>query len=372
MTIILRATHLALPTLFFGYALFANLSLMTVPHPNVVLPDSGLLSGSLTRNLDGLYKKDLPHMGLSFGLIGAARYALLQEARQGAIVGQEGWLFTSEEVRPLPTDVQLAHIVETVLGIRGQLALGGTDLVIVPLPAKIDIYRDLSPDAVFGQALEALYTRFSSQLRAGGGAVVDTRRGLLNPVGPVAPVKPVFLATDTHWTPHGADLVAKTVDASGAIEHGPLAFDLTQAATKELIGDLVSFVTTNTLAPRIGLPPDSVTPMMQTPVDAGSDIFGATAQDIVLVGTSYSANTDWGFADALMRTLGRDVVNMAEQGLGPLQPMQDYLAGSDYADQPPAVVIWEIPIRYLTDPALWGDAPPRTVAALSSEENADG
>jgi alginate O-acetyltransferase complex protein AlgJ len=368
MTIFLQAARLALPTLIFGYAIFANLSLIAGPRPVLVLADSGLLSGGLTRDFDGLYKKSLPHMGVSFGLIGAARYALLGEARQGAIVGQDGWLFSAEEVRPVPPDAQLAGIVGTVRGIRAQLRLGGTDLVVIPLPAKIDIYRTIGPDPVFGQALAGLYARFVSDLAAQGVPVVDARSALLNPH------EPVFFATDTHWTPHGADLVAAAIAASGTIAPGQLAYDRTTAAPRALAGDLVSFVTTTTMAQRVGLPPESITPVVQTPVDGGSDIFGALTTDIVLVGTSYSANPDWGFADALMVALGRDVVSVAQQGLGPLQPMQDYLASTDYRDAPPAVVIWEIPVRYLTDPAIWpeGAVPDPKVAALSHEENSDG
>ncbi len=368
MTLILQAARLALPTVFFGYAILANLSLATGGHRAVVLPDTGLLSGGLTRDLDGLYRKVLPHMDLSFSLVGAARYTLLGEARQGAVVGQDGWLFSAEEVRPLPSEAQLAGNVATVLDVRAQLALRGIDLVVVPLPAKIDIYRGISPDIGFGQALETLYNGFSDGLTAQGVAVVDARGVLLNPVDPV------FFATDTHWTRHGATLVAAAVGASGAVTRGDLTYERAEKAPRNLTGDLVSFVTSAAMAPRIGLPPESVVPVVQTPADAGADIFGATDRDIVLVGTSYSANPDWGFADALMRTLGRDVVSMARQGIGPLQPMQDYLAGADYRDTPPEIVIWEIPIRYLTDTALWpgeaGSDP--AVADLPNEEKING
>ena len=368
MTIILQAARLVLPTLFFGYAIFANLSLIAGPHPAVVLPDHGLLSGGLTRDLDGLYKKELPHMTVSFGVIGALRYALLGEARSGAVVGEDGWLFSTEEVQPLPSDRQLDAMVETILDIRAQLLQGGADLVVVPLPAKVDIYRDVSPDATFGRAMAQLYDGFDDRLTARGMAVVNVRRDLLNPL------EPVFFATDTHWTPYGADLVAAAVGRSGTVLPGPLTYDRIPAAPKILTGDLINFVTTADLAPRIGLPAESVSPLVQTPVNAGTDIFGQTTNDIVLVGTSYSANPDWGFADALMRALGRDVVSVAERGLGPLQPMQDYLASDDFRSAPPAMVIWEIPIRYLTDPALWPDVAAGTAAyaAKLQKENADG
>jgi len=372
MAIFLQATRLVLPCLFIGYGVFANLSLLTGPLPAVELPKDGLLSGALTADLDGLYKKDLPHMGLSFGLIGAARYALLAEAREGAVVGQSNWLFTAEELRAPPSDAQLAIVVQTIAGIRDRLAQAGTDLVVVPLPAKIDIYKNLGPDPAFGAALQALYAEFSTQLVGRGVAVIDARAALVNPT------KPVFFATDTHWTPQGAALVAKAIGASGTIPVGDLVYTATPAAAKALTGDLISFVTTPTLAHRIGLGAESVTPMVQTAADdaagSGADIFGAAATDIVLVGTSYSANTDWGFADALMRELGRDVVSVAEQGLGPLQPMQHFLASPDFRTAPPQVVIWEIPIRYLTDPRLWSTEvqPDFTAEVSASLENPDG
>lgn len=370
MSILLQATRLALPILFFGYGLFANLSMLTGPLPAVTLPDDGLLSGGLTQDLDRIYKKDLPHMGVSIGMIGAARYALLGETRQGAVAGTDGWLFTAEELRAQPTDIQLAATVRTVADVRARLALHGVDLIVIPLPAKIDIYRDHGPDPAFGVALQSLYSQFVAQLAALDIRVVDTRSALLNAA------VPVFFATDTHWTPHGAAIVAGAVAASGNISTGDLLYDVTTAAPKALTGDLVSFVSTPELAPRIGLPVENVAIHTQTAVvtDAGDDIFGAAAQDIVLVGTSYSANPDWGFADALMRTLGRDVVSVAQQGLGPLQPMQQYLASPDYRDAPPQVVIWEIPIRYLTDPALWpaGVLPDLSARALAPKEDPNG
>jgi alginate O-acetyltransferase complex protein AlgJ len=209
MTIFLQAARLALPTLFFGYGVFANLIVFSQNQPAFALPDDGFLSGGLTVELDSLYKKDLPHMDMSFGLIGAARYALLGEARQGAVVGRDGWLFSTEEVRPLPSDAELARVAVIVQEMRAQLSAGGTDLVVVPLPAKIDIYRDISPDEVFGAALETLYADFSGKLAERGIAVVDARRTLLSAD------EPVFFATDTHWTPHGAQLVAAAVATSG-------------------------------------------------------------------------------------------------------------------------------------------------------------
>ena len=104
-------------------------------------------------------------------------------------------------------------------------------------------------------------------------------------------------------------------------------------------------------------------PIYRTKVNAaaeGADIFGDdTAVPVMLVGTSYSANENWSFADFLRQSLQADVVNVAKEGLGPGVPMMDLLAGSALDETTPTVVVWEFPIRYLGTKTLWqqdGDA----------------
>jgi alginate O-acetyltransferase complex protein AlgJ len=118
---------------------------------------------------------------------------------------------------------------------------------------------------------------------------------------------------------------------------------------------LVSYVTSDTLAPMVGLATENVTPYIANIADEGDlgDLFGPQTVDVVLVGTSYSANPDWSFPEALKLSLKSDVLNAAAQGLGPVKPMSDYLASDAFRDAPPKVVIWEFPLRYLTDPKLW-------------------
>ena len=48
--------------------------------------------------------------------------------------------------------------------------------------------------------------------------------------------------------------------------------------------------------------------------------------------------------------LARDILNFAATGQGPLVPMKAYLERQDR--DPKATVIWEFPVRYLTDPNI--------------------
>jgi alginate O-acetyltransferase complex protein AlgJ len=69
--------------------------------------------------------------------------------------------------------------------------------------------------------------------------------------------------------------------------------------------------------------------------------------DIVLIGTSYSANTRWNFPGYLKEALGEDIASYAREGAGPFRPMLAYLASEDFRREPPRLVIWEIPERAL-------------------------
>jgi alginate O-acetyltransferase complex protein AlgJ len=355
-----QVARLVLPVLLFGYGIVANLAVLTGPPTSLTLPKADLLAGGLTHDFERQYKTTLPHFSPSFGVIGAVRYAVLDEARSGAVVGRDGWLFTSEEVRALPDTVALQTAIQQIKDVQGRLADQGTQLVLLPLPAKIDVYSANSPNPALSAAMAQLNASFLTSLHAAGIAAIDPRPALMGQD------KPVFFATDTHWTPFGAAQVAQTVAAS--LPHGPLSYTTSSVTIKPLTGDLIRYVTEDSLAPLIGLFPEDVQLTSITATAAPADIFGAAAVDIVLIGTSYSANPDWGFANALTRNLGRDVVNLAAVGLGPVSPMTTYLKSDEFKATPAKLVIWEFPVRYLTDPALWDIQSPATKPLAGGSE----
>src|SRR3546814_15338462 len=61
---------------------------------------------------------------------------------------------------------------------------------------------------------------------------------------------------------------------------------------------------------------------------------------------------------SLKQQLGEDLTNDAHDGVGPFKPMDNYLAGPDFAQAPPQLVIWEIPERYLAISAQAAKASP--------------
>lgn len=358
---------LLLPTTFFGYALYANSALlMNAASPEAQASEakdlslSYVIDGEATRDLDTLYKNELPHRAASVGLFGNARYALLGAGRKGVIVGEDGWFFSAEEFKSV-SSADITAAVDRIAEVQRDLDARGIRLVLAPLPAKSDIYAEEVPSLVRGPAMAEAYNAFAAALKDRGIVTADTRPALLA----AKPFGEVFLKSDTHWSPSGAKATAEAVQTSLQVAGIALPAESVTAQWQtpvSLWGDLTKFVTSPDYAPTVGLTQESV-PIYRTTVNAaadGADIFGDdTAVPVMLVGTSYSANENWSFADFLRQSLRADVVNVAKEGLGPGVPMMDLLAGSALDETTPTVVVWEFPIRYLGTKTLWqrdGDA----------------
>lgn len=349
MQFILRSARYALPVAFFTYAAIFNLGYARFPGAEEVPTDGTALTGALTAKLDETYRKSLPHRDGAIGMMGALRYLAVGEGRKGVITGTDGWLFTAEEVRPLTDDLEQS--LDRIARIRDRLQAAGSDLVIVPVPGKLDVHV-AHTDPRTAEGVATLYDAFLTGLQDRDVAALDSRAALWVDAARDA----AFFRTDTHWTPHGAEHVARALAASGLVEQGETEFEIATGHEVQFTGDLVSFVTNDGLAPMIGFAPERATPYTAVPAATGEglDIFAGTeAGATLLIGTSYSANPTFSFAEALKLALRRDVLNLAEEGRGPAHPMLDYLASPDFQEAPPELVIWEFPVRYLTDPALW-------------------
>lgn len=339
---LLRASRYALPAAFIGYAAMASVTALS--RADHIPGWDGLLQGRTTAAIDSVLKTGTPHRDLAIGLIGAARFALVGEGRDGVIAGHDRWLFTAEEARP---SLPLAPALAEFAAIRDRLADRGTRLIVLPLPAKIDIHADHADNPALSARMAKLHDTLLAGLAREGIDTIDARPALRG-AG--------FLQTDTHWSVEGAAAVAQAVADSGLIPMGTEPMQRHDAPEKEITGDLVSYVTTSDIAPLIGLARERLRPFTvaapASPTADATDIFGAAETPLALVGTSYSANPDWSFPEALKLALGTDLVNHAAEGHGPVRPMRDFLE----TDAAPEILIWEFPVRYLTDPELWSVA----------------
>ena len=353
-----KAPHFFVPMVFLGYAVVANYEFVQdITNDPSALPKAvtDYLDGDAALAIDTYYKSVMPHRLASIDLMGALRFVTFREGRSGVVVGEDGWLFSSEEFRATgDRSAEVTRAADSIAAVREQLAAQDIELVVVPLPAKADIYREHLADPVLPDELEALYGNFRKALGDRGIATVDTRPSLIE----AKAAGGVFLQTDTHWTPLGAEAAAGAVAGEIGTSFSTTEYRLAEGQPVPRQGDLSKFIVTGGLSQPLGLGPETIVPRQAEPVgEAGlDDLFGTATIPVALVGTSYSANEQWSFIENLKAKLGTDIVNVAEEGLGPVAPMQKYLASATLKDAPPKLVIWEFPVRYLENPKLW-DAP---------------
>lgn len=308
------------------------------------------LDGSWPALYEEKYDQTLAHHKLSTNVWGTARYAMFGEGREGVLAGREGWLFTTEEfVRPENFDQNIAHNFDFIRGARDALAEKRTKLLVVPLPAKARVYQEFLERYRYPSYWQGQYARFLEFLNAEDIAAID-----LATLYQKSKDQPLYLKTDTHWTPLGARMAALAAASSASVRWPYWAYETQEFSTRvtgkaEHQGDLMRYISTGKSVEKLGLLADLVS---RVETHAGSEDYGAGLFDdvsipITLVGTSYSAHALWNFDGFLKEAFQADVLNVADEGLGPFAVMQNYLSSKALETHPPKLVIWEIPERYL-------------------------
>lgn len=321
--------------------------------------DLNALTGEWSRQVESHYDDNFPVRDLGTNVWAAIDYTLFDEGRQGVIVGKDGWLFSQEEFFAPPDEHQAVSAnLDRVVAVRNFLVQQHIPTVVLVVPAKARVYDDELADRHPTPLMQSLYPRFMKTLEKARITAPDleplmaTRADL---------GQPMFLRTDTHWTPRGADLFARRAAAAirrrfngPAWSWGQADFATTRQAEIKHRGDLLNYIPVAPLLSDLGPRPDHFSPR-QTHVVSGNEsensaLFGNKTPDVVLVGTSYSANPLWDFPGALRKYLGHDLINHSEEGQGPFVPMVQYLQSDDFSEHPPSLVIWEFPERYLAQP----------------------
>lgn len=290
----------------------------------------------------------VPFRTPSVNFWGTVNYGLFHEAREGALVGSDGWLYTSEEFQTSAPKVDQSDVAQKlayIREVRDQLKAQGSELLVALVPAKVRTY----PEHLGGLQVPAvkanLYEDFRTRVLALGVPAPDLYAALVQ----AKPQGDVFVRTDTHWSPLGANVAAKVLaktvkQAFPALTLPPAQFKTTVPTTTTNIGDLLRYLP---LPPGEGPQAAKVFIPETEKVDAGGGLLGEDLVAVTLVGTSYSAVKDWNFEGALKQALGADVLNVADPGQGPVVPMRAYLKSQAIKDAPPKLVIWEMPERYL-------------------------
>ncbi|MGF6590938.1 alginate O-acetyltransferase [Pseudomonas sp. 2835] len=334
------------------------------------------LDGKLAKAAETHYDEQFPLKRIGTNLWAALDFKLFNEGRPGVVLGREHWLFSDEEFKPVANSDQYEQEnLALIRGVRDTLKQHGVQLVLAIVPAKARLYPEYVGEQTPASLHTDLYNEFHAQARQAGVFAPD----LLAPLQEAKARGQVFLRTDTHWTPMGAEVVAQHLAAAVArqtlLNGEPQQFVTEQRQSAPYKGDLTNFLPLDPLFSNLLPPPDSLQKRSTRPAEAegesGDALFADSEIPVALIGTSYSANPNWNFLGALQQALRSDVVNYAEDGHGPLLPMLKYLQTDAFKNSAPQVLIWEFPERYLPMKNDLSAFDPQWIAQLKKTRNAN-
>ncbi|EKF74405.1 alginate O-acetylation protein AlgJ [Alcanivorax hongdengensis A-11-3] len=302
--------------------------------------------GELVRHLEKQVDEAFVLRQPSIALWADMNYLLFRAGRPGVLVGDNGWLFTREEFYfDRHNETALEQNLQQIQLATCDLQRRGKQVLMLPLPAKRRLYGQRVATAVV-PAMEALYPRVTGAFANDGLAWINA----LQILEQAAPQQPVFMRTDTHWSPAGASAVAAGVAAALTLP-GQHDYHTEEVAVQPYQGDLLRYLPTSTgIGPQRSEPLARYQTAPREVADDAAALLGDSMPAVALVGTSYSAMDEWHFPGFLQQQLGQDVLVFALEAKGPFQAFREFLDSPAANDPRVRYVIWEVPERALIQP----------------------
>lgn len=329
---------------------------------------SSLAQGESTRRFSAQLNENFV-LGKQFAQIErAVSWTLAGEAGTAVRTGCPGWFFLSDELTP-HTDAQANARVRAgiVAQVGAILQKRGIQLMVAVVPDKSRIESThlcgLHRPARFAARMDDWIAR----LQASRIEVLD----LQIPLQALAGER--FYRTDTHWNEAGANAAAlaiatrlqqlRLVDKPAAAP-GPQAI---KSSLQPRSGDLLRVANLDGLPVWLRPAPEITQVSTVAPVVLQSDdLFGDTGlPSVAVVGTSFSRNAN--FLPFLSQHLAAPVANLAKDGGDFEGAAMAYLGSATFRQEPPKVVVWEVPERMLEKPL--SEAERRWLAYLAKIRN---
>lgn len=286
-----------------------------------------------------------------------AHFHWLKDGGEKVVVGNSDWLFYKpglnymlanlDRFAPSATNDPVAAIVD----FRDQLAAHGIRLLVMPVPNKESVYPDrLSSSAAHLQQAIAPRTReILEKLKTAKVEVIDLFKEYAEERNQAASsgAPPLYLAQDTHWSPHGVVLAAKKVAQRlmelGWIGAGSKDYQI-HPAPVERIGDLVRMLQ----APMIerSIVPEKVASLQVIQGDPGKPYVDEAEAEVLVLGDSFmriyqqDAPTSAGFIAHLAKELRQPLMSLVNDGGGSTL-VREELAARPIFLQGKKVVVWE-------------------------------
>lgn len=311
--------------LFFALVAISG-GLLSVFQPLEKKSALAFFNGDRASAFEKRFDDNIAHHGLSRQIWGTLSHAFFKEGKEGVLIGDNGWLFTTEEFDyPKGYEENIAKNLRYVDSVAQRFLDQKTKLLVLVLPSKAETLKNELGRYSIPDYRQNLVSRFDE---------------LNVPTLFIKGDDEFFLKTDTHWSSKGAELTARVIADKVSVKQDDFTYVVEEGDVKDHKGDLMRYTVSGK-----GIVPDKL-PVIEG-YGQSNDLFGDASIPVALVGTSYSANTKWGFEHYLKKHLQADVLNMADEGLGPFEVMDNYLQSSEYKNNKPELVIWEIPVRYL-------------------------
>lgn len=301
-----------------------------------------VINGSWAKLFESKFDKNLNHYPFSKSFWSSFSYFLFKEGKEGVLIGKDGWLFTTEEFSYSDDfNENIENNLNYISFVKTKLLQNNIKLFVVPIPSKARVLENKLGKYNFPKYRIPIYGDFLKYLN-------DNKIPFLDILSKVKNDNEFFLKTDTHWSPYGARIVANELKKEiGSLITNKQNYNLLFGKIEGIEGDLMRYTINGKVANILGFKGDYIRSVNIDNNLNDDDLFGDETIPVTLVGTSYSANKNWGFESFLKNSLGVDILNMSDEGLGPFKVMKSYLKSNEFKSMKPELIIWEIPERYI-------------------------
>ena len=317
------------------------------------------------------------------------QFAVLRDAGDKALMGHNGWFFFKPGVQylieSLPVSGEPAShggdSVSAIVAYRDRLAARGITLLVVPIPGKASVYPDrLTGRATSGGGAINTHTQdVLANLREAGVEFVDLTAAYLRAraSGPDSEGSALYLSQDTHWTPEGMRLAARTVAEKvrelGCISEATVRYDV-RPLPLETPGDILRMMNIPTINRRAV--PNELE-CIQVFHEGNEDLYNdVTDSEVLVLGDSFLRIYEWdesgrnrlsaGFIAHLAKELETPLTSIVSDG-GASTLVRQELSRKAGLLANKKLVIWEFverDIRFGTEG--WRDVPLPAIAADES------
>lgn len=279
----------------------------------------------------------------------------LKEGGEKVVVGAQGWYFFKPGLNYMvarhnpATPVNATNDpVSAIVNFRDQLADHGVRLLVMPVPNKESIYPDrLNPQAQKPRGVLTPRTReVLEKLRAHNVEVVDLFKEFSD-VRQQGGETPLYLEQDTHWSPNGVALAARTVarrlSELGWVQPARVEY-MEHPQPVQRLGDILRMLQTPMIERRVA--PENV-PAIQVlrAADSKPYVDEATAE-VLILGDSFMRiyQTDTpksaGFIAHLAKELKQPMMSLVNDGGGSTLVREELSARPIFLKNK-KVVVWE-------------------------------